>query len=57
MFNQQTNMAQFAGLDVKLTFQGANTGVKRIKTPLSFNDLNAQVQKLATTRGVKAGPV
>lgn len=57
MFNQQTNMAQFAGLDVKLTFQGTNTGVKRIKTPLSFNDLNAQVQKLATTRGVKAGPV
>jgi hypothetical protein len=42
MFAQQTNMNQFSGVDVKITFEAqAKAGVKRIKTPLSFNNLKA----------------
>jgi len=57
MFAQQTNMNQFSGVDVKITFEGTNAGVKRIKTPLSFNSLKAQVEALANSRGVPAGNV
>jgi len=49
-------MNQFAGLDVKITFQATNTA-KKIKTPLSYNDLKAQVQALAQARGVIAGNI
>ena len=54
--NQQTNMNQFSGLDVKITFQATNTA-KKIKTPLTYNDLKAQVQALAQSRGVVAGNI
>ena len=49
--NQQTNMNQFSGLDVKITFQATNTA-KKVKTPLSYNDLKTVVASLAQSRGV-----
>jgi hypothetical protein len=54
--NQQTNMNQFSGLDVKITFQATNTA-KKVKTPLSYNDLKTVVASLAQSRGVIAGNI
>ena len=54
--NQQTNMNQFAGLDVKITFQATGTA-KKIKTPLSYADLKSTVYTLAKARKFEAGNI
>jgi len=52
MFNQE-----FSGLDVKISFPGTDSGIKRIKTPLSFKDLANTVKNLAQNKGLPVGPI
>jgi len=48
--NQPSNMSQFAGLDVKI--QTPDNLAKRVKTPMTFNQLSTMVNALVKSKGL-----